>query len=96
MVGVCPRRLPAGAPRLDAVPDPFAVSAFFLRPTAAGPVLVTTEIAVLDAASPGRGALSQNGVETVRDVATFASACGLGGRDPARAEKTSWVPEATT
>lgn len=62
-------------------PDPFAISAFFLRPTAAGPALVTTEIArVGRRVATGEARLSQNGVETVRAVATFTDLAAATGR----------------
>ena len=77
VLAVCLRALHRSMP----FPDPFAVSAFFLRPTTAGPALVTTEIArVGRRVATGEARLSQNGVETVRAVATFTDLAAATGR----------------
>lgn len=62
-------------------PDPFAVSAFYLRPAAAGPATLTTEIARAGRrVATGEVRLVQADQECMRAVATFADLGAARGR----------------
>lgn len=63
------------------LPDPFAVSAFFLRPAAPGPALITTEIARAGRrVATGEVRLLQEDRECVRALATFTDLGATRGR----------------
>ena len=64
-----------------AVPDPLAVSAFFLRPAAPGPASITTEVARRGRrVSTGEVRLVQDGREVLRTMASFTDLAQSTGR----------------
>jgi acyl-CoA thioesterase len=79
--------------RVMPAPDPIAVSAFFLRPAAAGSAEVRTELARSGRRiATGAATLLQDGKETVRVTAAFADLAAARGRTVVLAEKPSLPP----
>ena len=77
LLAICLRALQ----REVALPDPLAVSAFFLRPAAPGPAVVRTEVARTGRrVVTGEARLVQDDREIVRTVASFADLSQATGR----------------
>lgn len=77
VLGACLQALRAVLP----LPDPFAVSAHFLRPTLAGAAEIRTEVArVGRRMATGAARLIQGGQETIRALATFTDLAAASGR----------------
>jgi acyl-CoA thioesterase len=77
LLAVCTRALRQVMP----LPDPLAVSAFFLRPGSPGPARVDTEVVRGGRrVATGEARLGQGGREVVRVVASFADLRRAGGR----------------
>ncbi len=71
LLGICLRALRTEIP--ESHPDPLVVSAFFLRPGAAGPTELHTEVVrVGRRIATGQVTMAQGGKESVRVVANFA------------------------
>lgn len=89
LLAVCLQALRQALP----MPDPFAVSAFFLRPTLPGPAEVRTEIArVGRRVATGEARMLQAGQETVRVVATFTDLSAASGRTLLLADRPDLPP----
>ena len=77
VLGACMRALGDAI----AVPDPLAVSAFFLRPAAPGPVSIATEVVRTGRRlSTGEVRLLQDEKEVLRAIASFTDLAQAGGR----------------
>jgi len=75
------------------MPDPLAVSAFFLRPTLPGPTEVRTDVArVGRRLAAGEARMLQAGQETVRVVATFTDLAAASGRTLVLADRPDLPP----
>jgi acyl-CoA thioesterase len=91
LLAVCLRALERELP----LPDPLAVSAFFLRPGASGPAEVRTELVRSGRrTATGEARLSQGGREIVRAVATFTDLAPTGGRTVLRTGPPDLPPPA--
>lgn len=78
-------------------PDPLTVAAFYLRPTAPGPIEIRTEVArVGRRVATGEARLVQGGIETVRAVATFTTLDAAAGRTLLLAERPDLPPPEST
>jgi acyl-CoA thioesterase len=89
VLGVCLQALT----RVMPLPDPLAVSAFFLRPTEPGPAEVGTAIVRSGRRiSTGEARLYQDGKETLRVTAAFSDLRAAPGRTVVLAEKPALPP----
>ena len=89
LLAVCLQALRRALP----MPDPFAVSVFFLRPRLPGPVEVRTQAArVGRRVATGEARMLQAGQETVRVVATFTDLAAVSGRTLLLADRPDLPP----
>ena len=89
VLGACLQALRQTLP----LPDPLAVSAFFLRPAAPGPATIRTEVAREGRrTATGEARLAQDGREVVRAIATFTDLAETEGRTLLLAEPPALPP----